>query len=66
MLNPNLQNGGFTEWQMQRSDLSDFERSQLDQVRQRFRYQREMGQVAEGTVNAIVVSKCALSCSPHP
>ena len=47
----------FTEWQTQRSDLSDSERSQLDQVRQRFRYQREMGQVAEGTVNAIVVSR---------
>jgi hypothetical protein len=47
----------FTEWQMNRSELSEAERSQLDQVRQRFRYQRDMGQVAEGTVNAIVVSR---------
>jgi Type I restriction enzyme R protein N terminus (HSDR_N) len=47
----------FTEWQTHRSDISEAERFQLDQVRQRFRYQREMGQVAEGTVNAIVVSR---------
>lgn len=47
----------FPEWQLHRSDLSDTERIQLDQVRQRFRYQREMGQVAEGAVNAIVLSR---------
>jgi len=47
----------FTEWQMRRSDISEAERLHLDQVRQRFRYQREMGQVAEGTVNAIMVSR---------
>ena len=42
---------------MRRSEISEAERSQLDQVHQRFRYQREMGQVAEGTLNAIVVSR---------
>lgn len=47
----------FPEWQQQRSEITTSERLQLDQVRQRFRYQREMGQVAEGTVNAIVVAR---------
>ncbi len=47
----------FPEWQQQRSDITESERLQLDQVRQRFRYQREMGQVAEGTVNAIVIAR---------
>jgi hypothetical protein len=46
----------FSEW-MDRSELQDSDRFHLDQIRQRFRYQREMGQVAEGAVNAIVVSR---------
>ncbi len=48
---------GFPEWQTGRSELTDGDRANLDQIRQRFRYQREMGKVAEGMVNAIVVSK---------
>jgi hypothetical protein len=46
----------FPEW-TNRSDLQESDRFHLDQIRQRFRYQREMGQVAEGAVNAIVVSR---------
>jgi Type I restriction enzyme R protein N terminus (HSDR_N) len=46
----------FSEW-TNRSELQDSVRLHLDQIRQRFRYQREMGQVAEGAVNAIVVSR---------
>jgi hypothetical protein len=47
----------FLEWQTVLPELSDFDRLNLDQIRQRFRYQREMGKVAEGMVNAIVISK---------
>jgi hypothetical protein len=46
----------FPEW-TNRSDLQESDRFHLDQICQRFRYQREMGQVAEGAVNAIVVSR---------
>jgi hypothetical protein len=47
----------FSEWQSELPELTAADRRSLDQIRQRFRYQREMGKVAEGMVNAIVVSK---------
>ena len=45
------------EWQVDLPELTMAECATLDQVQQRFRYQREMGQVPEGAVNAIVVSR---------
>jgi hypothetical protein len=47
----------FPEWRTALPALDDTDRANLHQIRQRFRYQREMGKVAEGMVNAIVVSK---------
>jgi hypothetical protein len=47
----------FPEWQTDLVEITERDRLALDQVRQRFRYQREMGQVSEGGVNAIVVSR---------
>ena len=47
----------FLEWQVDLSELTTAEYATLDQVQQRFRYQREMGQVPEGAVSAIVVSR---------
>jgi hypothetical protein len=47
----------FPEWQANLPELTATEVSTLDQIRQRFRYQREMGQVSEGGVNAILVSR---------
>ena len=46
----------FMEWRTNLSSLLEFESVTLNQVRDRFRYQRHQGPVAEGTVNAIVVS----------
>jgi hypothetical protein len=37
--------------------LDGLEQEMLDRIRQRFRYHREAGQVTEGAVNAIVVSR---------
>jgi hypothetical protein len=39
----------FPEWQSGLPALTDTDRLSLDQIRQRFRYQREMGKVAEGS-----------------
>jgi predicted type IV restriction endonuclease len=47
----------FTEWYTDLPLLDELERDTLDRLRQRFRYHREAGQVAEGAVNAIVVSR---------
>lgn len=47
----------FTEWYEGLPVLTASEREALDLIRQRFRYHREEGQVAEGTMNAIVVSR---------
>ncbi|PSB14805.1 type I restriction endonuclease subunit R [filamentous cyanobacterium CCP1] len=47
----------FTEWHTNLPSLDASEQATLDQIRQRFRYHREAGQVAEGAVNAIVVSR---------
>ena len=47
----------FTEWYADLPSLDELEQKTLDQIRQRFRYHREAGQVAEGAVNAIVVSR---------
>jgi hypothetical protein len=47
----------FSEWKSDLPTLTQNELIALDQIRQRFRYQRKTGKVAEGMVNAIVVSK---------
>ncbi|NJM75359.1 MAG: type I restriction endonuclease subunit R [Acaryochloridaceae cyanobacterium RU_4_10] len=47
----------FTEWFANLPSLGEIERETLDRIRQRFRYHREAGQVTEGAVNAIVVSR---------
>jgi hypothetical protein len=47
----------FPEWQTDLPELTATDCLALDRVRQRLRYQRELGQVGEGTVNAIVVSR---------
>nr|WP_242050800.1 type I restriction endonuclease subunit R [Oculatella sp. FACHB-28] len=47
----------FTEWYLDLPSLDESEQETLDRIRQRFRYHREAGQVAEGAVNAIVVSR---------
>jgi predicted type IV restriction endonuclease len=46
----------FEEWQQNLPSLSQEDCRVLDQMRDRFRYQRNMGPVAEGAVNAIVIS----------
>jgi hypothetical protein len=46
----------FEEWQQGLLPLSQEDCRFLDQMRDRFRYQRKMGPVAEGAVNAIVIS----------
>ncbi len=46
----------FTEWRTELPSLSDTDLPALDLLRDRFRYQRKMGPVAEGAVNAIVIS----------
>lgn len=47
----------FTEWFEGLPSLTTLEQENLDIIRQRFRYHREEGQVTEGAVNAIVVSR---------
>jgi hypothetical protein len=47
----------FTEWYANLPSLDGAEQETLDRIRQRFRYHREAGQVTEGAVNAIVVSR---------
>jgi hypothetical protein len=47
----------FTEWFEGLPQLTALEQETLDVIRQRFRYHREEGQVTEGAVNAIVVSR---------
>jgi hypothetical protein len=47
----------FTEWYTNLPLLNALEQETLDRIRQRFRYHREAGQVTEGAVNAIVVSR---------
>jgi hypothetical protein len=47
----------FTEWFDNLPALDETEQKTLYQIHQRFRYHREAGQVAEGAVNAIVVSR---------
>ncbi len=46
----------FLEWRSRLPPLSDSEKPTLDLIRDRFRYQRKTGPVAEGAVNAIVIS----------
>ena len=47
----------FTEWFERLPLLTVLEQETLDLIRQRFRYHREEGQVTEGAVNEIVVSR---------
>jgi predicted type IV restriction endonuclease len=47
----------FPEWSDNLPHLTEEEEMSLDRIRQRFRYHRGIGQVAEGAVNAIVVSR---------
>ncbi len=47
----------FTEWFEGLPQLTALEQETLDLIRQRFRYHREEGQVTEGAVNTIVVSR---------
>jgi hypothetical protein len=47
----------FMEWYTNLPSLNALEQETLDRIRQRFRYHREAGQVTEGAVNAIVVSR---------
>jgi hypothetical protein len=46
----------FPEWQTDLPTILDSDIAVLNQVRDRFRYQRRKGPVAEGAVNAIVIS----------
>jgi hypothetical protein len=46
----------FPEWQTDLPLLNPLEINALAQIRDRFRYQRKLGPLTEGTVNAIVVS----------
>ena len=46
----------FTEWQTDFPTVLETDIATLNQVRDRFRYQRRKGPVAEGAVNAIVIS----------
>ena len=46
----------FMEWRTDLPSLLELESETLNKVRDRFRYQRHQGPVAEGAVNAIVVS----------
>jgi hypothetical protein len=46
----------FPEWQTDLPLLNPLETNALAQIRDRFRYQRKLGPLTEGTVNAIVVS----------
>lgn len=46
----------FTEWFEGLSELTDSEKTSLDRVKDRYRYHRDDGPLAEGVVNLIVVS----------
>jgi hypothetical protein len=46
----------FLEWQQDLPKLTPYEQETLDQIRDRVRYQRKAGAIAEGGVNAIFVS----------
>lgn len=46
----------FTEWFEGLPELTDLEKTSLDRVKDRYRYHRDDGPLAEGVVNIIVVS----------
>lgn len=46
----------FTEWFQDLPELTDDEKASLDKVRQRFSRHRDRGELAEGTVNLLLVS----------
>jgi hypothetical protein len=46
----------FLEWQTQLPELSDAERSALNDLRRRYLYQRSQGQLLEGTVTLLLAS----------
>jgi hypothetical protein len=55
-LNPTTDNNFFTEWFQDLPELTDEEKAALDRVRQRFVRHRDRGEVAESTVNLLLVS----------
>jgi hypothetical protein len=56
--NPSLTEDGafFLEWQSDLLALSSHEKKSLDELRQRYLYQRSAGQLLEGTVTLLLVS----------
>lgn len=46
----------FLEWQTSLPEISDAERSTLDEARRRYLYQRSQGQLLEGTVTLLLAS----------
>ncbi|WP_416671352.1 type I restriction endonuclease [Egbenema bharatensis] len=46
----------FLEWQTQLPELSETERSALEELRRRYLYQRSQGQLLEGTVTLLLAS----------
>jgi len=46
----------FPEWQSDLLSLSSHEKKSLDELRQRYLYQRSAGQLLEGTVTLLLVS----------
>jgi hypothetical protein len=46
----------FLEWQTELPNLSDSEKAALDELRQRYLYQRSEGQLLEGTVTLLMAS----------
>jgi len=46
----------FAEWQDKLPELTEKQRSQLDELRQRYLYQRASGQLLEGTVTLLLAS----------
>jgi hypothetical protein len=47
----------FTEWFQDLPDLTDEEKASLDKVKHRFSRHRDRGELAEGTVNLLLVSR---------
>jgi hypothetical protein len=48
--------GFFPEWRTDLPELPIDNQTALDQIHDRFRYQRKLGQVAEGMVNALILT----------
>ncbi|NEP57589.1 MAG: type I restriction endonuclease subunit R [Symploca sp. SIO2G7] len=46
----------FTEWHQELPDITELERETLDRIKQRFERHRNIGKLAEGTINLLLVS----------